>query len=64
MKAYDIRCHSEKTFEAVRNGLGRENNVDSAIVSAQLHLVQAVYEVAAQLSELNELLRKQPEIKV
>ncbi len=64
MKAYDIRCHSEITFEDVRNGLRRENNVDSAIVSAQLHLVQAVYEVAAQLSELNELLRKQPEIKV
>lgn len=57
MKAEDIRRHSELTFEVMKTGLAKDNNIQSAAFSAQAHLMQAVWEIAAQLADLNEHFR-------
>ena len=55
----DFRDHSAKTFETVKQGLARDNNPNSAIISYLAQIMQPQWEIVAQLSELNEYLRSE-----
>lgn len=58
MEAQDIRLHSEKMFDEFAKGLARDNNVDSVLLSAQMQIMQACWEIAAQLSEIRNILSR------
>jgi hypothetical protein len=56
MTPSEIRVHSAKMFEIIKSGLAKDNNVDSCMLSVQLQIMQASWEIAAQLMELNQTL--------
>lgn len=50
MTPQEIREHSAKTFDQIKAGLAKDNNPQSAQVSALCHIMQALWEIAAQLA--------------
>ncbi len=54
LTAQDCRDHSEKTFQQIKAGFEEHQNPPSATVSIGVHTLQALWEIAAQLAELNE----------
>lgn len=47
----EIRQHSEATFDQIREGLDKRHNPESVKLSTLMHIMQALWEIAAQLSE-------------
>jgi len=56
MNAEAIRQHSASLFEDVKRK-SENRDVASVAVSLGLHILQALYEIAAQLAEANAYLR-------
>jgi len=56
----EMRDHSAKVFVQMDEGLKAHNNPVSVQLSATMHCMQALWEIAAQLGELNE--RKEHEL--
>jgi hypothetical protein len=58
MSADELRNRSAELFETIKLALAKTNDIGSAQLSAQIHTMQACWEIAAQIAELREQMMR------
>lgn len=63
MTADELRSHSTKMFDEIKQGLMVKQDVTGCQISLQLHTFQMLAEIAAQLAELNQSYRSRTSLQ-